>query len=140
MVLEDHIVQIFPRIFLWLSKFRPIWEGSTIAAKKGREFLRHCVVLDQLWKQLQWWPPPPPLSPQPMLFVLGWCWTQAYSNVVLGGRGEDFWCFRLSSFFGYWEIFSTIFAAIVELPAYYYCAVLYKFFALWLTKSILWLL
>jgi len=39
-------------------------------------------------------PPPPPLSHRPMLFVLGWCWTQAYSNIVLGGKGEDFWCFR----------------------------------------------
>jgi len=54
---------------------------ATIVVKKGWEFWRHCVILDQSWKvQLQW--EHRPLSPRPMLFVSGWCWTQTYSNIA----------------------------------------------------------
>jgi len=61
-------------------------------SKKGWEFLRHCVI-GPVMKTTATMTASPSL-PQPMLFVLVWCWTQAYSNVVLGGRGEDFRYFR----------------------------------------------
>jgi len=85
--------------------------SSTIAAKKSWEFLWHCVILDQSWKlELQWWPPPP-LPPTNVVCI--WVsWTQAYSNIVLGGRGRISDALdRFSSFFGYWEILAAIVAA-----------------------------